>query len=165
MLGFGKLKFIGSRIFGTDACYVHCVSLPLPTPLGWWAHLNVPFPLWIGALAVMFVVEVLVPFLFFATGAWRVGAGVATVALQLGIQATGNFGHFNVLTAVLCIPMLDADSSALDTNWHWGWIRGGTAFSGWAPGAVVALYVVLRHMRCRTFPSTLGAPLRVSPGL
>ena len=39
---------------------------------------------------------------------------VGIAALQVGIQLTGNFGHFNVLTIALCVPLLactDADGS------------------------------------------------------
>ena len=37
----------------------------------------------------------------------RLGANAAIALLQLGIAATGNYGFFNALTLVLCVPLLD----------------------------------------------------------
>ena len=42
-----------------------------------------------------------------AAGWPRTVAALGIAALQFGIALTGNFGHFNVLTVVLCLPMLD----------------------------------------------------------
>ena len=78
-----------------------------------WAH-RLPLPLHQAALAGMFVVEVLLPFAVFVAGWPRLLAAAGFIGLQLGIQLTGNFGYFNVLTAVLCVPLFDtADSLTL----------------------------------------------------
>ena len=74
------------------------------------------------------------PFFFLLSGWSRILAAVGTICLQIGIQvrfdslnfivsecldrgyhvqATGNFGYFNVLTAVLCISALDHQSDLL----------------------------------------------------
>ena len=37
-----------------------------------------------------------------------------TAGAEAGIQLGGNFGHFNVLSAVLCIPMFDVASSVTE---------------------------------------------------
>jgi hypothetical protein len=56
------------------------------------------------------VVEVVVPWLLLLPDRFRglrLGA-VGTIALlQIGIAATGNYGFFNALTLVLCVPLLD----------------------------------------------------------
>ena len=52
------------------------------------------------------------PFFLFAGGAYRQGAALLIAALMVGIQAGGNFGHFNLLTIVLCAGSLDGGASA-----------------------------------------------------
>jgi hypothetical protein len=39
-----------------------------------------------------------------------IGTGIG--ALQLGIALTGNFGHFNLLTLALCVPLLECGGGA-----------------------------------------------------
>ncbi len=85
----------------------HYETQPLPTPLGWHAH---HLPAWFHQLscAVMFVIELAAPFLFFAP--WhhaRHAAALATIGLMLLIALTGNYTFFNLLTIVLCLPLLD----------------------------------------------------------
>jgi len=55
----------------------------------------------------MFFIELVVPFFIFAPRRPRLAAFAALVALQLVIIATGNYGFFNVLTILLCVPLLD----------------------------------------------------------
>jgi lipase maturation factor 1 len=58
----------------------------------------------------MFGIELGAPWLLFAPPRLRVLriVGVAAlVLLQLGIAATGNYGFFNALAIVLCVPVLD----------------------------------------------------------
>jgi len=107
MIGFGKLKFIGTT--PRDKLYIKnfFIGMPMANFLGWFAYNTLPFPAHVFNLFVMFVVELPVPFLAFFVGWPRVLAGIALIALQLGIHATGNFGYFNVLTAVLSIPLFD----------------------------------------------------------
>jgi hypothetical protein len=53
----------------------------------------------------MWVVEIPLPLLAFIPGWPRVAAAVGIIALMGGIQATGNYGYFNLLTIVMCIPL------------------------------------------------------------
>lgn len=89
------------------ALTVHYETQPLPTPLGWYAH---QLPVWFhrASCALMFVIELVVPFFFFAP--WRRvrhAAALATLALMAAIALTGNYTFFNLLTAALCLPLLD----------------------------------------------------------
>jgi hypothetical protein len=63
-----------------------------------------------AGVAVMFAIELAVPCLLFVP--WqrrrlRQVVAAAVVLLMALIAATGNYGFFNLLTAVLCIPLLD----------------------------------------------------------
>jgi lipase maturation factor 1 len=78
----------------------HYETQPLPTPLAWYMH-QLPLAFQKASTAFTFVVELAVPFLFFAPQPWRRwGAWLAT-ALQLLIIATGNYTFFNFLTIAL----------------------------------------------------------------
>ena len=55
----------------------------------------------------MLVVEQLFPFLFFLPRRLRHASGIAQIFLQTTILISGNYGFFNVLTIVLCIPLFD----------------------------------------------------------
>lgn len=85
----------------------HFETQPLPTPLAWQAH---SLPAWLLRVAcgVMFFIELVVPWFFFAP--WRClrhVAALATIGLMVAIAFTGNYTFFNLLTVVLCLPLLD----------------------------------------------------------
>lgn len=82
----------------------HYWTQPLPTILAWFAD---KAPLWFqkASCAVVFVVELAVPFLVFGTRIMKRIAAVAIIALQVLIMATGSYTFFNLLTIALCIPL------------------------------------------------------------
>jgi len=91
---------------GFTAMRYHYETQPLPTWTSWYAHLA---PNWAQSMSVggVFFIELLVPVLFFGPRYFRLFACAMTVLFQLLIAATGNFGFFNLLAIVLCIPLLD----------------------------------------------------------
>jgi lipase maturation factor 1 len=94
----------------------HFLTQPLPNPLAWFVDKMPPEPL-AAACAVMFLIELAVPFLFFLPRRPRHFAACATIALQIGIAVTGNYAFFNILTAALCLLLLD------DSAWPRSWRR------------------------------------------
>ena len=84
----------------------HYETQPLPTWLGWYAC---QLPLWAqqASAAVMFGLELFVPFLVFAPRRSRHWACAALVIFQTLILLTGNYGFFNLLTISLCLLLLD----------------------------------------------------------
>lgn len=88
------------------ALAVHYETQPLPTWLGWYAH---QLPLWIQKASClgMFIIELAVPFLFFAPRRLRFLGAAMTALLQILILLTGNYTFFNWLTLVLCLNLLD----------------------------------------------------------
>ncbi len=89
-----------------SALQFHYETQPLPTPLAWYAH---QLPAWFHELsaALMFGVELFVPFLFFAPRRLRHAGALITIVVQLLIVATGNYTFFNLLTMALCALLLD----------------------------------------------------------
>jgi len=87
----------------------HFETQPLPTWVGWYAH---QLPGWVHRIqtAIMFAIELGAPWLLFVPDRYRrlryVGVG-GLVLLQAGIALTGNYGFFNLLAVVLCVPALD----------------------------------------------------------
>ncbi|MDB4975452.1 MAG: hypothetical protein JWN48_3793 [Myxococcaceae bacterium] len=115
MWGFAKLKFIRTR--PGDSLYLRgfLAWMPICTPLGfrlqhapaWLLRLNYGF---------MWFVEVVCPLLAFFRGTPRTIAAAGLASLMAGIWATGNWGFFNLAYGVLCIVLLDTQSSLFDTS-------------------------------------------------
>ncbi|MCX6925036.1 MAG: lipase maturation factor family protein [Verrucomicrobia bacterium] len=84
----------------------HYATQPLPTWIGWYAH---QLPTWAQevSVAVMFGIELFVPFLIFAPRRLRRFACGAMGFLQVLILLTGNYCFFNLLTIALCLLLLD----------------------------------------------------------
>ena len=55
----------------------------------------------------MYAVELGLPFLFFMPGNLRRFAALGQILLQVLILLSGNYGFFNLLTVLLCIPLID----------------------------------------------------------
>lgn len=84
----------------------HFWTQPLPGPLSPAAD-ALPSSLLTLMCAAMFAIELAAPWLFFVPGRARRGGALATIALQVGIALTGNYGFFNLLTVALALPLLD----------------------------------------------------------
>lgn len=95
----------GSWHDGTALQY-HYYTQPIPNWISWYAA-QWPLPMHQLSLLGMFLVELVLPFLVFTGQKGRAIFGVATIVLMLLIEATGNFGFFNLQTIVLCIPLLN----------------------------------------------------------
>ena len=114
MIGFGKLKFKGTS--PADALYVRdfMVLQPMPSRLGWLAHCYLPHAVFRLLLRAMFFTELVAPWLLFCPRLDALGlvdaptrlAATLFTGLMGGIMLHGSFGHFNLLTASLCLPLL-----------------------------------------------------------
>lgn len=84
----------------------HYQTQPLATWIGWYWH---QLPAWFDRLsvAVMFAIELAVPFLIFFPRRGKLFAAASLIFLQAVIAATGNYGFFNLLTAALCLSLID----------------------------------------------------------
>ncbi len=122
--GITKLAWGDPSWHDLTALEYHYWTQPIPTPLAWYAN-RLPLAAQKLSCALMFVVELALPFLVFAPRRPRRVALWGFLALQLLIAATGNYGFFNVLATVLCVPLLDdrAWPAALRTR-----LLGGDSF-------------------------------------
>jgi predicted DCC family thiol-disulfide oxidoreductase YuxK len=104
--GLTKLTWGDPTWHGLTALTYHYWTQPLPTPLAWYAN-RLPRAFQMLCCALMFGIELLLPFLIFTPRRPRRIALVGLVGLQALIAATGNYGFFNLLAVVLCVPLLD----------------------------------------------------------
>lgn len=127
LFGFGKYKFIGGSL--RDRGYFHnfLINIPLPAYLGWYMY---RLPKWVFQVVVLvvFTTEIVLPFGVFIPGDTRLVVALFTACLMVGIQLVSNFGFFNLLTTVLCLTLLDTQSSIWNTTWSM--ITGNLATHG-----------------------------------
>ncbi len=112
MLESGIVKFTyfdsdGSNTWmdGTALDY-HYWTQPIPHGLSAWVD---SLPEWFDRFSLysMYAVELIFPLMFFLPGNFRRIALIGQVVLQIAIFLSGNYGFFNLLTLVLCIPLFD----------------------------------------------------------
>jgi lipase maturation factor 1 len=113
-----KLMFLSgaTKLLSGDPTWRHLTALdfhfetqPLPPWTAWYAH-HLPAGIHQALVLFTFAVELGACWLLLLPNRHRplrLGAIAAIALLQLGIAATGNYGFFNALTIVLCVPLLD----------------------------------------------------------
>jgi len=108
MFASGMVKLLSGdeTWWNLTALAVHYETQPLPTPLAWYAH---QLPAWFQRLscAIMFVIELAVPFCILLPRKLRLAGFFPLVLLMALIALTGNYTFFNLLTAALCVLLLD----------------------------------------------------------
>jgi hypothetical protein len=101
MFGAGLIKLRGDDCWRDLTCMdYHYETQPIPNPLSWYAH-HLPDRFHRVETLGNHVVELAVPFLYFAPQPFAALAGVATIAFQGWLVLTGNFSWLNALTIVL----------------------------------------------------------------
>jgi len=138
LLGFGKMKFIGIRRSDWNYTRYFLINMPLCTPLGW-RFSGLPNPFHKLTLAGIAFVELVCPVLVLIPGPTRLIGGAGIVAQMIGIQLTGNFGYFNLLTAALCISTLDVNASIIAALAD----PAALASPGRLPFTLVAAFIIL----------------------
>jgi predicted DCC family thiol-disulfide oxidoreductase YuxK len=84
----------------------HYWTQPLPTPVAWYAN-QLPFWFHRFSTAMVFVIELGVPFLFFAPRPWRLLGAFCALYLQTLIFLTGNYTFFNLLAVAIYLFLFD----------------------------------------------------------
>lgn len=101
MLGAGLIKLRGDPCWRDCTClHYHFETQPMPNPLSWHFH---RLPGWVKKGGVFFnhVVELAVPFAYFAPQPLAGAAGLLTVLFQGMLIVSGNFSWLNWITLVL----------------------------------------------------------------
>ena len=169
--GAVKLLSLDSTWWQLTALDYHYFTQPLPVATSWYAH-HLPVPVHRVSVLLMFAVELVTPALLFFPR-WRRAAVGLLLALQLVIAATGNYGFFNLLSAVLCLSWLDDRPSqrrapgnhpqkpdAADTSGSTGFRATASQRIRWLAAALILLLslpVTLRELS-RSLPRGPDAP-------
>jgi len=107
MFGAGLIKIRGDSCWRDLTCLnFYFETQPIPNPLSWYFHW-LPETVHKAGVAINHVVELAVPFAYFAPQPIAGIAGLVTIAFQGVLIVSGNLSWLNWLTLVLCIPTLD----------------------------------------------------------
>ncbi len=107
MFGAGLIKVRGDSCWRDLTCLdYHYETQPMPNPVSWYVH-HAPSRLHRAGVAANHVVELAVPFLYFAPKTAAAVAGVATVGFMGWLMVTGNFSWLNFLTMVQGFSLFD----------------------------------------------------------
>lgn len=120
--GFVKLASGDPTWWHLEALGFHWWTQPLPPFTAWWAA-RLPDVLDRFGVAATLAIELFLPWLIPFGRAPRLVACGGFLFLMAMIAATGNYGFFNLLAAVICLPLVD------DASWRRILRRGA------APGA------------------------------
>jgi len=104
--GVVKLASGDAAWWDLRALDVHYMTQPIPTWTAWYAH-QLPHAVQAVSTAIMFVIELVAPWLIFAPRRLRLASFAALAGLQVLIAATGNYAFFNLLTLALCLAVVD----------------------------------------------------------
>lgn len=88
------------------ALQYHYETQPLPTWIGWYLH-QLPGRFHELSTAVMFAVELILPFFILGTLTMRMIAVAGIASLMMIVGLSGNYNFFNLLTVLMCVPLLD----------------------------------------------------------
>ena len=77
----------------------------MPNPLSWYFHW-MPHSVHTAGVVINHIVEVIVPFAYFAPQPIASIAGIVTILFQGVLIVSGNLSWLNWLTIVLCIPLI-----------------------------------------------------------
>ena len=104
MFGAGLIKIRGDDCWRNLTCMdYHYETQPIPNPGSWYAH-HLPDRFHRVEVLGNHVVELAIPFLYFAPQPYASIGGAATVLFQTWLMLTGNFAWLNALTVVQAIP-------------------------------------------------------------
>ncbi|KAL6073670.1 Lipase maturation factor 2 [Balamuthia mandrillaris] len=93
--------------WGLTALHYHYETQCIPTSVAWYAH-HLPDCVQRLCVAIMFVIEVVVPFWFLIPNRLLLRtAALLQIILQVVIMLTGNYTFFNYLTIILSMTLLD----------------------------------------------------------
>ena len=109
--GIVKLLSGDPRWQSLRALEYHYETQPIPNRLSWYFH-QLPAGVHRACTAVVFFVELVVPFFIFAPEPIRIFAFGFLVFFQIVLILSGNLSFLNYLTIVLCIPLLSHTAPA-----------------------------------------------------
>lgn len=124
--GFGKTKFTASlQHLLQHSSYIKGFMIwqVLPPPTAWLAY-RLPLCFFQIAYFCMYIGESFAPFLLLHSGQTQLVGSWMIVCLMVGIHLTANFGHFNLLTVVVCLGTSSLPAPLPEANAWEIFVRG-----------------------------------------
>jgi len=135
MFGAGLIKLRGDPCWRDLTCLnYYFETQPMPNALSWYSHWMPP-GVHAAGVVINHIVEVVVPFAYFAPQPYASIAGIITILFQLVLIVSGNLSWLNWLTLVLCVPLIS------DSWLAWLPVHAPPATSA-GPAYQLAIYVV-----------------------
>jgi hypothetical protein len=160
MVGSGGVKLASGDPTWRNltALSFHFETQPIPTPVAWYAD---RLPVWLLELstALTFAIEIGAPWLILTTRRLRELAFVLLAGLQVIIALTGNYAFFNLLSAGLCLFLLDDVSLGR-------WPGSGISViepQRWRRAVSVAVAVITVPLSATAFAASFGVAVPIAP--
>jgi predicted DCC family thiol-disulfide oxidoreductase YuxK len=149
--GIVKLTSHDPTWHNLTALSFHYETQPLPTIFAWFAA---KLPLWfqMASTAMVFAIELALPFLIFGPRRLKQAAAFGFIGLQLLIFITGNYTFFNILAIAFCLFLFDDAFFA----WKKKYVPVPPARSNRFVSAALLLFVMTAS--CIQLAEMLGAP-------
>ena len=157
MFSSGIVKILSGDPTWLDlsAMTYHFETQPIPNPFAWFIHQLPPSLLKLSTV-LTFLIELLLPFaILFPQPKARLSAALGFLALMTLIALSGNYAYFNLLTAALCLTLID-------NRYYPTWLQSKTIPLPWTPvpwrhlASTAALLQL--SLAFPTLLSTLGLP-------
>ncbi len=153
MFGAGLIKIRGDQCWRDLTCLdYHYETQPMPNPVSYVAH-HLPDRFHRVEVLGNHVVELAIPFLYFAPQPYAAAAGTATILFQAWLMLTGNFSWLNALTLVLAVSTFS--DGVLTTVLPVGQ-PAATALPLWFQGIVIVVTVVILALSVRPAKNILS---------
>jgi hypothetical protein len=158
--GLAKLASGDPTWRNLTALAFHYETQPIPTPLAWYVH---QLPTWFarGSTAGVLAIELCAPFFIVGPRRLRQVALGLFVGLQAVIALTGNYAFFNLLSASLCLFLLDDTtfgmtpaSAVVETRWRIPHVRRGAA---------IGLALITVPVSALALTNRVGVSLPIAP--
>src|SRR5262249_17007602 len=160
MVGSGVVKLASGdpTWHNLTALSFHFETQPIPTPVAWYAD---RLPTWFLKLltALTLAIEIGAPFLIPTTRRLRELAFLLLAGLQFVIALTGNYAFFNLLSAGLCLFLLDDVSLGQQTRLG----MPTTALQRWHGVVGIGVALVTVPLSAAAFAGSLGIALPTAP--
>jgi hypothetical protein len=169
MLGSGAVKLASGDPTWHDltALTFHYETQPIPNPIAYYAH-HLPAGVNKAATATTLAIELIAPFMILGPRRLKIVAAAMFVGLQAVIALTGNFAFFNLLSAALCVFLVDDDAWGETNRYVASAPRRAVADDGSGPARAgrhmanviaMAAAVVIVPVSLLTFASSVGVLL------
>jgi len=161
MLGSGAVKLASGDPTWRDltALSFHYETQPIPNPIAYYAH-HLPAAINKASTAITLAIELIAPFMMLGPRRVKLVAATLFIALQAVIAFTGNFAFFNLLSAALCVFLVDDQTwSSVARRFRSELPRYGpraAAGRGFRHAVAVAAAVVIVPVSLFAFTSSLG---------